>query len=149
LSRRQITWPNLEPRQKTLVQRAQMPGSVTNPIRQRRAIQINALAGVNLSLPVQRQMVGIFGHQNLRNGRFRWQATFDQPCLRRSLKDTFLAAPTRIFWPSRHENPELRRHHIQPLALVLANPVQFALAARTGLVVDIDDNLDPRQMRRQ
>jgi hypothetical protein len=27
--------------------------------------------------------------------------------------------------------------------------VQLALAARTGLVVDIDDNLDPWQMRRQ
>jgi hypothetical protein len=28
-------------------------------------------------------------------------------------------------------------------------PVQLALAAGTGLVVDIDDDLDPRQVRRQ
>ena len=49
----------------------------------------------------------------------------------------------------RDEHPELRRHDIQPLALVFADPVQLALAAGAGLVVDVDDDLNPRQMRRQ
>ena len=44
---------------------------------------------------------------------------------------------------------ELRRHDVQPLALVLADPVQLTLAAGAGLAVDIDDDLDPWQMRRQ
>ncbi len=44
---------------------------------------------------------------------------------------------------------ELRRHDVQPLALVLADPVQLALAAGAGLVIDVDDDLDPWQMRRQ
>jgi hypothetical protein len=36
-----------------------------------------------------------------------------------------------------------------PLALVLPDPVQLALAAGAGPAVDIDDDLDPWQMRRQ
>jgi hypothetical protein len=36
-----------------------MPRGVTNPVRQRGAIQLDALAGVDLGLPVQRQMIGI------------------------------------------------------------------------------------------
>jgi hypothetical protein len=44
---------------------------------------------------------------------------------------------------------ELRRHDIQPLALVLADPVQLALAAPASLVGDVDGDLNPRQMRRQ
>ena len=47
------------------MQRAQMPGSTTDPVCQRRPVQIDALAGINLGLAIERQMVGIFGHQNL------------------------------------------------------------------------------------
>src|SRR5437879_1716679 len=36
-----------------------------------------------------------------------------------------------------------------PLALVFADLVQVALAAGTGLGVEVDHDLDPRQMRRQ
>ena len=65
------------------------------------------------------------------------------------LHDAILASPAGVFGPPGDEHPELRRHHVQPLALVLADPVQLALAAGAGLVVDVDDDLDPRQMRRQ
>jgi hypothetical protein len=45
-------------------------GGPPNPVGQGRAIQVEALARVNLSLPIQRQMVGIFGDEHLRNGGF-------------------------------------------------------------------------------
>jgi hypothetical protein len=38
---------------------------------------------------------------------------------------------------------------IEQLAPVLANAVQLALAARAGLVIDIDDLFNPRQVCRQ
>jgi hypothetical protein len=63
--------------------------------------------------------------------------------------DTVLTGPAGIFGPPGDEHPELRRHDIQPLTLVLADPVQLALAAGTGLIVDVDDDLNSRQMRRQ
>jgi hypothetical protein len=47
------------------------------------------------------------------------------------------------------ENAELRRYHVQPLAPVFVDPVQIAPATGARLVVDIDDDLDPRQMRLQ
>jgi hypothetical protein len=73
----------------------------------------------------------------------------DQPRWRRGLHDTVLASPAGIFGPTGDQHPQLRRHHVQPLALVLADPVQLALAAPAGLVVDVDDDLNPRQMPRQ
>ena len=39
--------------------------------------------------------------------------------------------------------------HVQPLAPILADLVQVAPAAWAGLAVDVDHDLDPRQMRRQ
>ena len=44
---------------------------------------------------------------------------------------------------------ELGRHDVEPLGDVLADPMQRAPAARAGLVLDVDDLLDPRQVRRQ
>jgi hypothetical protein len=58
----------LQPHEEALMQRAQVPGGMADPVRQRRAIQVDALAAVNLGLAIQRQMVGIFGHQNLGDG---------------------------------------------------------------------------------
>jgi len=43
-----------------------------------------------------------------------------------------------------HDDPELRRDQIQPLASILADPMQVALATGAGLVLDVDDDLNPR-----
>ena len=119
----------LELVEQALVQRTQMPGGMADPVRQRGAIEIDALAGVDLGLPVQRQMVGIFGHQNLGDGGLGRQSALDQSRRRRGLHDTVLASPAGVFGPPGDEHPELRRHDVQPLAPVLADPVQLALAA--------------------
>jgi hypothetical protein len=68
----------------------------------------------------------------------------------RSLRRQWLGfLPEDVFGRRGDEDPELRRHQVQPLAFVLADPVQLALAAGAGLVIDVDDDLDPRQVRRQ
>jgi hypothetical protein len=46
-------------------------------------------------------------------------------------------------------NPELRGNDVESLADVLADPVQRALAARAGLVLDVDERLRARQLGRQ
>jgi hypothetical protein len=50
------------------MQRTQVEGSSSPPVRQCRTIELNALAGVNLGLPVERQVIGIFGDQDLGDG---------------------------------------------------------------------------------
>lgn len=93
-------------------------------------------------------MIGIFGYQNLGDGGLGRQSTFDQPGRSRRLHDTVFAGSAGEFGPG-DENAELRPHHVQPLAPVFADPVQIAPATGARLVVDIDDDLDPRQMRGQ
>jgi len=59
---------------KALMQRTQMEGGMPNPVRQRRSIESDALAGIDLGPPIQRQMIGIFGYRNLGDGCFRRQS---------------------------------------------------------------------------
>ncbi len=94
-------------------------------------------------------MVGIFGHQNLGDRGLGRQAALDQSRWRRGLHNTIPASPAGKFGPTGDQHPELRRHDVQPFTLVLTDPVQLTLAARAGLVVDVDDDLNPRQMPRQ
>jgi hypothetical protein len=103
---------------------------------QRGVVEVDALAGVDLGLAIQRQMIGIL---QLGNGGFRRQPTLDQPRWRRGLHDAILACAASVFRPDRDQHPEPRRHDIQPFALV------FAAAAD----IVIDGGLNPRQMRRQ
>ena len=94
-------------------------------------------------------MVGVFGDENLSYRRVGRQPAFDQPGWRRGLQHAVLAFAAGIFGPHGDEHPELCRTDVEPLTPVFANAVQLALAARASLVADIDDQFDPRQMRRQ
>jgi hypothetical protein len=89
-------------------------------------------------------MVGIPGHQNLGDSGFGRQTALDRSAAQ---APGFARHGPRK--SGRHIWAELRPHHIQPFTPVLADQLQLALAARTGLVVDVDDDLNPRQMRRQ
>ena len=104
-----------------------MEGGTADPVRQRRAIEIDALPGVDLGLPVQRQMIGVFGDENLRDRRLGRQSALDQPRRRRRLHHPVLASPAGVFGPADDEHAELRRHDVEPLAPVLADPMQRAL----------------------
>ena len=110
---------------------------------------IDALPGVDLSLAIQRKMIGVFGDENLRHRRLGRQSALDQPCRRGRLDHHVLASPAGIFGPANDQHAELRWHDVEPLAGVLADPMQRVAAARAGVVLDIDHHLDARQMRRK
>ena len=98
-----------------------------NPIRQRRAIERDALPGVDLRLAIERQVVGIFGDQHMRDQRLGRNAVLDQPLRRRGLYH--LPAIASIFGTPRHNHLELRRDHVEPFGDVFANAVLEAAAA--------------------
>lgn len=106
-----------------LVNRAQVPGGSTDPVGECRTVEIDPLSLVDLRLPVERQVIGIFGDQYLGDGRLGRNAAFDQPCGSRSLDDDFLTGAAGIFGTARHQNAELGRHDVELLADVLADPV--------------------------
>ena len=138
----------LQMRQDALVDRPQMECGASDPVGERRAVEADALALVNLRLAIERQMIGVFGDQHVGDGRLGRQAALDQPRRRRRLDDDVLAGAAGVFGPAHHQHPELRGNDVELFAHVLADPVQRAPAARAGLVLDVDDRLDARQMRR-
>ena len=139
----------LEALQQPGVQGLEQPRRAAGPVGQGRAVQIDPLAGVDLSLAVERQVIGVLGDDDMGHGRLGRQPALDQPRRRRRLHHAVLAGPTGVLGATHHQHPQLRGHDVQPLGDVLADPVHGAAAARAGLVLDIDDRLDARQVRRQ
>ena len=135
--------------QQARVQRPQQEGGPAGPVRQRRAVEIDPLAGIDLSLPVEWQMVGVLADDNVGDQGLGGQAALDQPRGRWRLHDHLLAGAAGVLRPAHHQHPEPGGDHIQPLGDVFADPVQGARAARAGPVLDVDDLLDPGQVRRQ
>lgn len=128
---------------------AEQESRLADPIDKRRAIQVHALAGVDLRLAVERKMVGILRHQHMGDGRFGRDAALDEA--RRSLRlhHDVLAAPAGVFRSAHDDDAELGRHDVEALGAILAHDVQHSFAARATLVLDVDDLLDTRQVRGQ
>ena len=73
-------------------------------------------ASQHLGLPIERQMPGVFGDQHRGDHRLGRQPALDQPFGRRRLHHRLLAGPAGVFGTVRHDHPELRRDHVEPLA---------------------------------
>ena len=91
-------------------------------------------------------MIGILGDHHVGDGRFRRHPAFDQPGGGRRLQHDALAGAAAVTRTTHHQNLEPRGDHIQPLGPVLADHMQGAGATWAGLVLDIEDRLDARQM---
>src|SRR3954470_3571032 len=77
-----------------------------------------------------------------------------KPCTRGSptpltLHHRLLAGPAAVARAADHPHPQLGRDDVEHLARVFADDVQGATAAGAALGLDIDQGLDPRQVRRQ
>ncbi len=107
------------------------------------------MAGEDLRLPVERQVVGVLRHQHLRQHRLGGDAAGQRPFRCRRLHHRALAAAATVARAPDHLDPVLCRHDVEHLRHVLADHMQRSAAARAALVVDIDDHLVARQMRRQ
>ena len=104
----------------------QQEGGTADPISQGRAIQIDALAGVNLRLAIQRKVIGVLRHQHLGDRRLGRQPAFDQTRRCRRLHHHILASPAGVFGPAYDQHAELCRHDVEPLGDILADPMQLS-----------------------
>ncbi len=121
-------------------------GGAPDPVGQRRAVEADALAGEDLRLSIERQVVGVFGDEHLRDESVGRQAALDQPRRCRGLHDCVPAGAAGVARAADHQHAYFSRHHVEALGDVLTDPVQGTRAARTGGAVDIDEVLDPRQV---
>src|SRR3974390_1039086 len=132
--------------EQTLMHGAQLIGGAADPIGERRAIELDPLSRVNLRLSIERQMVGVFGDDDMGDERLGRNAALDQPLLRRRLGDLALAAPTSVFGTTGDDALETRRRHVEPLGHVLGDYMPQSLAAGAALVGNVDDDLFTGQM---
>lgn len=72
-----------------------------------------------------------------------------EKCRPRCLDHRALARTTAVARPTRDQRSERGRHHLEPLGKILADPVERTAATGAGLLLDVDDLLDPFQMRGQ
>lgn len=94
-------------------------------------------------------MIGILADQHLGDRRLGRQSTFNEADRCRSLHHHAFTSPAAVFGTMHHQHAELRRDDVEPFAHVLADPVQFALAAWAARLSDVDGGVDPWQMLRQ
>lgn len=139
----------LEGFQQAFVHGPQHEGRPADPVGQGGAIQIDTLAGEDPGLAIERAVVGVLGDEDMGDQGVGGQAPFDQAGWRGRLGHALLAGTAGVLGTAGHQDPELGGDHIQPLAHVLTDLVQGALAAGAGLVLHIHHRLDPGQMRGQ
>jgi len=123
-----------------------IPCCPADPVCKGGTIQLDALPGIDLRLPVKRQVIGILGHQHLRDQRFGGDTAFDDPCGRRSLHDRALARAAAIARTAGDQHAEGGGDNIEAFGDILADLVERAAAAGTSLLLDIHDLLDPLKM---
>ena len=99
--------------------RIQQPGRLADPIAQRRAIEFEPLPRIDLALTIQRQMVAVFRHQQMRQRGWCGATAWRRHRRCRSLGDG-IARTAGKFRPHVTNHLEVARHVIQHLGDVLA-----------------------------
>jgi hypothetical protein len=109
--------------------RLEQPGRLADPIAQGGTVEIDALAGVDLALPIQRQVIAILRDQQMREHGGRGAAARRRHRRCRCLGD-HIARLAGIFGPDMADHLEVARHVIQHLGHVLAQLAHAAAAGR-------------------
>ena len=129
--------------------RLQMEAGPAGPVAKRRPIKPDALPGVDVRLPVERQMVAEFGDDDLGDQAFRRQAAGHHMFRRVCLHDRTRATPAGVFRPPGDKHAQLRRDHVEALRDIFADLRHRAAAARAKGAFRLDHALHPRQVRGQ
>jgi len=125
----------------------QRRGRSADPVSQRRDVELDALAGIDRALAVERQMQPVFGEQDMRQKSGAGAPTRDRMRRRRRLGDR-LAGPAGELLAHMCDHLPLARDQLQRLGDILAELVQDTAAARARRRRRIDDAL-ARQVLRQ
>src|ERR1700682_2154499 len=110
------------------LQRLQPPTSAAHPVSQGRAVDLDALPGEDLALPVKRKVIAVLGDQDMSEKTGTGEALGDRP-LRGGRLMKRPAGPAAIARPADADCPKPRGHMIEHLADSLADHMQFAAAA--------------------
>src|ERR1700688_2252599 len=130
------------------LQRVQPPAGAADPVRQGRAVDLDAVPGEDLALPVKRKVIAVLGDQDMSEKTGTGEALGDRT-LRGGRLMNSPAGPAAIARPADADDPKPRGHMIEHLADGLTDLMQFAAAAGARLMLEIEPHVLAGQMRRQ
>ena len=114
-----------------LDQRRGDPDRLADPVRQHGAVEIDAVAGINVGLPIERQVIAVLGDQHMRQQPGARPAALDRQRGHRHLHDG-LAAPAGQRRPNMPDDLEPAGDVVEHLADILADLAHRAAAAGAG-----------------
>ena len=129
--------------------RLEVEAGASGPITQRDAIQRNPLSGVDLGLPIKRQMIAKLRDDHLGDQRLGRQPARHDMLGSMRLRHGARAATARIFRATGHQHLELRRDHIETLGDVFADHRHRTASARTHRADRFNQPLHGRQVSGQ
>src|ERR1700733_10622683 len=130
------------------LQRLQPPTSAAHPVRQGRAVDLDAVPGEDLALPVKRKVIAVFGDQNMSEKTGTGETLGNRTLWAGGLINS-PAGPAAIARPADADDSKPRGHMIEHLADSLADHMQFTAAAGARLMLEIEPHVLAGQMRRQ
>jgi hypothetical protein len=104
------------------------------------------LALEHLRLAIEWKRVTKLADHDVHHQRFGGHATIDRPLRCGCLNDGTFAHMAGVARTARHLNPQLARNNVELLDTVLTDLVQRATTAGAFLALDIDDDLEARQV---
>lgn len=125
------------------------PGSGTGaarPVAERAAVEVEPLPLEDPGLAVEWQVVAEPGDDDPCDQPFGRQPARHDMLGRMGLHHGLRAAATGVSRAARHQNPELRRDHVEPPGDILPDPGHLATAAGAKGAGRRDHALDPGQM---
>jgi len=131
-----------------LLKRFEPPAGAADPVRQGRPVELDALPGKDLALPVERQVIAVFRDQDMGEQGGRGQALGDRPLRGWGLVDG-PAGPAAIARPADAYDAQPCRNVVEHLADRLTDQMQRAPTARAGLALKVKPDILTQQMRRQ
>ena len=130
------------------MKRLEPPAGTTDPVRQGGPVDLDALPGEDLALPVKRKVIAVFGDQDMSEKTGTGETLGDRTLRGGRLMDG-PAGPAAIARPADADDSKPRGHMIEHLADSLADHMQFTAAAGARLMLEIEPHVLAGQMRRQ
>jgi hypothetical protein len=121
-----------------VMQRLQPPAGAANPVGERRAVQLDAMAREDLRLAIERLVIAIFADQHMGEQAGTGETLRDRPFGRRRLVDG-AAGPTAR--PADTDDAQSSRYPVEHLRDGLADGMDGAAAIRTSVTIDIETNV--------
>ncbi len=143
-----------------LGERLQVEADLAHPARHHRAADVDAVAGVDALLAVERQTVGILGDRDMSEQPLGGKSALDQPRRRFGLDDALAAGGAGIARAVGDDDAEAGGHHVEPFRvrrandsldrllprLTFADRDALAGSAGAGRRLRLDHHLYPLQM---